>query len=93
MGFDCMLGFINGWGGFIDFLSIYSVDYKLPYWIWLMVVDYNLPYWIWFLFDTVLHDFLFLKFAVGSTILGVNHVIDNWLCNILYSHFMVYSKN
>ena len=64
MGFDCMLGFINGWGGFIDFLSIYNVDYKLPY-------------WIWFLFDTALHDFLFLKFTVSSTILGVNQVTDN----------------
>ena len=93
MGFDCMLGFINGWGDFIGYLFIYNVDYKLPYWIWFMVVDYKLPYWIWFLFDTVLHDFLFLKFAVGSTILGVNHVIDNWLRNILYSHFMVYSKS
>ena len=80
MGFDCMLGFINGWGDFIGYLFIYNVDYKLPY-------------WIWFLFDTVLHDFLFLKFAVGSTILGVNHVIDNWLHNILNSHFMVYSKS
>ena len=80
MGFDCMLGFINGWGDFIGYLFIYNVDYKLPY-------------WIWFLSDTVLHDFLFLKFAVGSTILGVNHVIDNWLRNILYSHFMVYSKS
>ena len=64
MGFNCMLGFINGWGGFIDFLSIYNVDYKLPY-------------WIWFLFDTTLHDFLFLKFTVSSTILGVNQVTDN----------------